>query len=206
MCLSFFFQQITGFGVDVREEVHEIEFLALFAFISRERERLRGSANPRSRGTFTRNDLEMAYAFRQQLGPQRRSHVPSGVPNTSPQRQTTYDPRASYPRESYYIPKSHTDAAISWRHSASLSPPKMVPQSVPTTPQRQSAFGQSVQPGLLFNSPPPSADRRQTMAVDDGHVPLGERLARRTGMVYTHSVVVPRSVRFGIITCLYSSS
>ncbi len=55
--------------------MHKIEFLALLAFVARERQRLRTSSNPHTR--FTRSDLEMAYAFRQQFGTQRG---PSGNP------------------------------------------------------------------------------------------------------------------------------
>ena len=57
--------QIKSYGLDERKEVHEVEFLALLAFIARERQRLRTSTNPRTK--FTQSDLEMAYAFRQQF-------------------------------------------------------------------------------------------------------------------------------------------
>ena len=57
--------QIKSYGLDERDEVHEVEFLALLAFAARERQRLRMRTNPHTK--FTASDLEMAYAFRQQF-------------------------------------------------------------------------------------------------------------------------------------------
>lgn len=57
--------QIKSYGLNERDEVHEIEFLSLLAFVARERQRLRTSTNPNTK--FTPSDLEMAYAFRQQF-------------------------------------------------------------------------------------------------------------------------------------------
>ena len=51
--------------MDKRDEVHEVEFLSLLAFVARERQRLKTSTNPHTK--FTPSDLEMAYAFRQQF-------------------------------------------------------------------------------------------------------------------------------------------
>ena len=57
--------QIKSYGLNERDEVHEIEFLSLLAFVARERQRLKMSTNPHTK--FTPSDLEMAYAFRQQF-------------------------------------------------------------------------------------------------------------------------------------------
>lgn len=54
-------------GLDKRDKVHAIEFLALLAFIARERQRLTREVVPRAQ--FTHNDLAMAYAFQNQFGP-----------------------------------------------------------------------------------------------------------------------------------------
>ena len=167
--------------------MHEIEFLALFAFIARERERLRATTNPRVQGKFTRSDLEMAYAFRQQLGPQRRQQVSplhAGAHGNVPLRKRN-DQRASY-----YVPKSHTAAAISgWNLQ---SPPKMVAQSMRAAPSRPgdhpSAFGPMVPPQQLFQHSPSHRDqgRRESQGYQEGEerIPLGERLARRAGQSY----------------------
>jgi hypothetical protein len=188
---------IITYGLDDRDEVHEIEFLGLFAFVARERERLRTSVNPRARGIFTRNDLEMAYAFRQQMGAQKRggpTNQQSGVGAqlASPKRQS-YDQRASY-----YIPKSQTDGAFNERRS--FSPPNIAAQSVRVTPQRQNAFAPSAAlQGQLFPSPPNDHShmmeslgyQRQTVSIsNDTHIPLGERLAARRAAANKRQSVV----------------
>ena len=71
---------MTSYGLDEREEVHEIEFLALLAFVARERQRLRSSTNPKNK--FTGADLQMAYAFRNHFGTQRQA--PSSNPQQGP--------------------------------------------------------------------------------------------------------------------------
>lgn len=60
--------QIKSFGINERNEVHEIEFLSLVAFVARERQRVRSSTDPKTR--FTGADLQMAYAFRNHFGAQ----------------------------------------------------------------------------------------------------------------------------------------
>ena len=57
--------QISSYGIDERDEVHELEFLSLVAFIAREAISLRGSSKSKK---FSANDLEMAYAFRSKFG------------------------------------------------------------------------------------------------------------------------------------------
>lgn len=102
--------QIQSFGLEQREEVHEIEFLALLAFVARERQRLRTSSNPQTK--FTRSDLEMAYAFRQHFGTQRG---PSGNPLHSRPGAPQGPGHHGYglqQRASQVMPKSATDSAI----------------------------------------------------------------------------------------------
>lgn len=171
--------QISTYGLDDREEVHEIEFLSLFAFISRERERIQTTMDPRAKPVFTRNDLEMAYAFRQQMGVQKQggqvNHRASGVHRQFPNRQS-YEQRASY-----YLPKSQTEDVISKPNP--LAPPKMVAQSVRVSPQRPTVFAHSVLPSQFHSMEPQNMMEgqnhlRQSMN-SDMYVPLGERLAAR---------------------------
>lgn len=70
--------QIKSYGLDKRDEVHEIEFLSLLAFVARERQRLRTSTNPHTK--FTPSDLEIAYAFRQQFQGAAQAHRPRSRP------------------------------------------------------------------------------------------------------------------------------
>ena len=192
--LLFCFLQINTYGLDKREEVHELEFLSLFAFVARERERLRTTANLRKGGVFTRNDLEMAYAFRQQMtGPKQGDGNHSNQPRAprlgvqqqmSPSRQS-YDQRASY-----YIPKSQTEDGFANRLS-SLSPPpqKMLAQSVRMmSPEHRGSFPLSGEAQPLFPSPPsnqshmiqsPGYQQRRQSVMSGEYVPLGERLAAR---------------------------
>ena len=120
--------------MDDREEVHEIEFLSLLAFIARERERLRTTAKPRTRG-FTRNDLEMAYAFRQQMSGAKQEEGRHSNKRSSGehdnqqagllgmQQQITSNRQPYEQRSSYYIPKSQTEGTFTEKRNTMLSPP-----------------------------------------------------------------------------------
>lgn len=140
--------QIQSFGIEQRDEVHEIEFLSLLAFIARERERLRGSTNPNAK--FTRSDLEMAYAFQRQFGAkqragnplQRRPTMDTGYQAVQNPLQNGDDFRRASQRESLLIPKSPTDSQIgsmndprlSFHTTTGMSPSGMSPlhQTSPT--------------------------------------------------------------------------
>lgn len=104
--------QIETYGLDHRNEVHEIEFLSLLAFVARERQRLRTNTNPNTK--FTRSDLEMAYAFKQQFGT--RKQAPVNPLYESPARTSDhadFDRRRSDPKRlSQLFPKSPTESAI----------------------------------------------------------------------------------------------
>lgn len=58
-------------GLDMREKVHEIEFLSILAFIARERQRIKLESLPNSK--FSHNDLQIAYAFQNQFGVSREA-------------------------------------------------------------------------------------------------------------------------------------
>lgn len=59
---------MTSYGLDDRDEVNELEFLGLLAFLAREAMCLRGVTSTKAGKKFSPNDLEMAYAFRNQYG------------------------------------------------------------------------------------------------------------------------------------------
>ena len=171
------------------------------------------ATDPRGKSIFTRNDLEMAYAFRQQMsgpprGGGRRGDQGAGQPNwqgsSFPQQQ----------RVSYFIPQSRTDASLNHRYSSiSPSPTKMAAQNVrmSTSPQDVRDFPESVQ---LFtgrygnqhghhgnqqvNPAEQHPQQRRQSVVSGEYVPLGDRLAaRRAGERVEHA--------FSVIL-IYSSS
>ena len=206
---TYFLSQISTYGLDDREEVHEIEFLGLYAFVARERERLRMATDPRGKSIFTRNDLEMAYAFRQQMsgpprGGGRRGDQGAGQPNwqgsSFPQQQ----------RVSYFIPQSRTDASLNHRYSSiSPSPTKMAAQNVrmSTSPQDMRDFPESVQ---LFtgrygnqqvNPAEPHPQQRRQSVMSGEYVPLGDRLAaRRAGERVEHAFISQHNTQSPCVT------
>lgn len=121
-------------GLDKRPKVHHIEYLALLAFISRERQRLTRDLIPNSK--FTHNDLEMAYAFKNQFPKGQRSH-------THPHKQP---PKSEKPRllastGNDILTKSYTvDSPLSRYQPTSLgdNQPPLSPTKQPTIPQSMS--------------------------------------------------------------------
>ena len=99
---------MTTMGVVERDKVHHIEFLALLAFIARERQRLTRDKLPNSK--FTHNDLAMAYAFQKQFG--------SEPSTTMPQRGAVYKPR---PPSGSNITRSFTDSPLSHYQPVSIA-------------------------------------------------------------------------------------
>ena len=119
-----FFPQVQSFGLNDREDVHQIEFLALLAFVARERQRLRTTTNPGTK--FTRSDLEMAYAFKNQF----ISRPAARMPPTPLQRASMVDGGQQQPvvyRRTSLMERSPTDSAI----DAINSP---LPVDIPTIP------------------------------------------------------------------------
>ena len=53
-------------GLELRDHVHEIEFLSVVAFVAREIQMALPSKSPYTR--FTQQDLEMAYTFQMKYG------------------------------------------------------------------------------------------------------------------------------------------
>ena len=79
---------MTSYGLNGREEVHELEFLSLLAFVAREANSLRGVSGSKT-SKFSPSDLEMAYAFHKKLGHgMQKSNLPqpraTGASNISP--------------------------------------------------------------------------------------------------------------------------
>ena len=58
--------QLVNMGIELRDHVHEIEFLAIVAFVAREVQMSIPSRNPYTQ--FTPQDLEMAFAFQVKYG------------------------------------------------------------------------------------------------------------------------------------------
>ena len=65
MWLNFPFQ-LVNMGIELRDHVHEIEYLAIVAFVAREVQMSIPSRNPYTQ--FTPQDLEMAFAFQVKYG------------------------------------------------------------------------------------------------------------------------------------------
>ena len=71
---------MTSYGLDNREEVHELEFLGLLAFLAREIVGLRGIVSPKAGKRFSPKDLEMAYALHNKQGKRGGLRVHSSPP------------------------------------------------------------------------------------------------------------------------------
>ena len=97
-----------------REKVHAIEFLALLAFIARERQRL--TREVVARAQFTHNDLAMAYAFQSRFGPPPpggllKPFQPSSQ-NLSGQQQQQQQHQSFSPPSSVMVPRSMSDSPL----------------------------------------------------------------------------------------------
>ena len=113
---------MTSYGLDERDEVHEIEFLALLAFVARERQRLKSSTDPKNK--FTRVDLQMAYAFQNHFGTQRQA------PGSNPQQvPTVAGGKCQPPNRPAYA--TQMASAGSSRFRTSSSPPQGFSSQVP---------------------------------------------------------------------------
>ena len=121
--------QIKSYGLDERDEVHEVEFLALLAFVARERQRLRTNTNPHTK--FTASDLEMAYAFRQQFQGEVQAQRRYGHHHAEAQFQT---PQHTSPTHSM-SPQFHSGVSPSQYHVPMTT--SMQPIAMPgRSPQR----------------------------------------------------------------------
>lgn len=120
----FFLYQMTSYGLDHRDEVHELEFLGLLAFVAREAIGLRGISSTKAGKKFSPGDLEMAYAFHS-----KQNHHGGIRMHPSPPRP---------PPEDLMGVGSHQ---VSPQHGY-LPPPRNIPhyELPPESPQRQSAM------------------------------------------------------------------
>lgn len=107
-------------GISSRDKIHHVEFLALLAFIARERQRLNHDLIPNSK--FTHSDLEMAYAFQRQFGKQYKQHVPAVI-----------QPPPLYKQEQL-MTKSFTDSPLSQYQPTSLVTDDNMISSSPSSP------------------------------------------------------------------------
>ncbi len=64
---------MTSYNMDNRDEVHELEFLSLLAFVAREAMSFKGISSSKA-NKFSPSDMEMAYAFHNKFGQQHQIH------------------------------------------------------------------------------------------------------------------------------------
>ena len=174
------YTQVSSYGLDERAEVHEIEFLSLFAFLARERERLRVTANPRAGSVFTRNDLEMAYAYRQQMFGGASKGV-GGVGHHGNQGVGQPGWEGSFPSQQqqggggYYLRNSPTQDSFNQQGYSSISPsPSNMAIVQTSSPQRRQVGG-----GYPESMQPFPREQRQSVASSSQYIPLGDRIAAR---------------------------
>ena len=164
------YTQVSSYGLDERAEVHEIEFLSLFAFLARERERLRLTANPRAGSVFTRNDLEMAYAYRQQMF----GGASKGV-GGQPGWEGSFPSQQQQGGGGYYLRNSLTQDSFNQQGYSSISPsPSNMAIVQTSSPQRRQVGG-----GYPESMQPFPREQRQSVASSSQYIPLGDRIAAR---------------------------
>ena len=103
-------------GLNDREKVHHIEFLALLAFISRERQRIARDMRPNKKSKFTANDLDMAYAFQQQFPPVGGGAIAAGQV-AKPRKHVSIKPPQKQMGD---LTRSYTDTPLSSYQPTSL--------------------------------------------------------------------------------------
>ena len=85
--------QITSYGIDERDEVHELEFLSLLAFLAREAISLKGIGVGFSKAKkFSPGDLQMAYAFHNKFGKGSTTQQPWSDPGNMGTQQQQISP------------------------------------------------------------------------------------------------------------------
>lgn len=150
---AFLSDQMRSMGLDKRDQVHEVEFLAILAFIARERQRMKLESLPNSK--FSHNDLQMAYAFQSQFGipPEARQMAPTRDQQQFPSplgisRDSSFDVPFGLRRSfsdsplQYYQPVSIGQQAVdaSNPYQSSLSPSQTFSPSQPAISRRESGL------------------------------------------------------------------
>ena len=149
------------------------------------------SANPRAGSIFTRNDLEMAYAFRQQMSGSGATQGVGGVVSrhgNQGARQSGWEGSFAQQQQGgggrrggYFLPSSLTQSTINQHGYSSISPSPSDLATIQQTPhQRQVGGGSSGGGGYRESMQLLAGRQRQSVASSSGqYVPLGERLAAR---------------------------
>ena len=141
---AFLCTQIKSYGLDEREEVHEVEFLALLAFVARERQRLRTNTNPHTK--FTPSDLEMAYAFRHQFQGAAQAQRSRPIPVVHDQYQSPQHTSPAYSMSPPFL----SNSPPSYQLSTSMT----MPQPMGRQPQQ---LGHHYGPSHVIRSPTESS-------------------------------------------------
>jgi hypothetical protein len=182
---------VSSYGLDERAEVHEIEFLGLCAFLARERERLRVTANPRAGSIFTRNDLEMAYAYRQQMSGGASKGVGGVIGHHGNQGVGQPGWEGLFPSQQqqggggYFLRNSLTQDSFNQQGYSSISPsPSNMANIQTSSPQRRQVGGGYPESMQLF-----PREQRQSVASSSQYLPLGDRIAARREAAKRLSVV-----------------
>lgn len=101
----FYFEiQMTSYGLDHRDEVHELEFLGLLAFLAHEAISLRGISSTKAGKKFGPGDLEMAYAFHNKQNKHGGLRTHSSPPRPPPEDLMGVGSRQVSPQHGYPHP------------------------------------------------------------------------------------------------------
>ena len=150
-------------GLIDREKVHHIEFLALLAFIARERQRIARDMRPNKKSKFTANDLDMAYAFQQQFPPAVGGGGAVGAGQVAkPRKQVSIKPPQKPPAQISDMTRSFTDTPLSSYQPTSLKqkPYKGFVSGIKTSPSAD-----------LTEDPPAQFDEEDGEEPDDEATP-----------------------------------
>lgn len=113
---------LVNMGIELRDHVHEIEFLALVAFVAREVQMAVPSKNPYTR--FTPQDLEMAFAFQVKYGVGNVSDQVKGLKQDKGDTSRQKVEAEGGKRDSKLSHKLPTSTSFEWQGSPPKSPPK----------------------------------------------------------------------------------
>lgn len=106
--------QVVRYGIEDRDEVHELEFLSLLAFLAREAISLKGGVSKAKK--FSPGDLQMAYAFHNKFG----QGIPSKQPwGSEPGNAGTQQTSPSHLSPSHPLPAPHYRLNTSPQHASS---------------------------------------------------------------------------------------
>ncbi len=173
---------MTSFGLDERDEVHEIEFLALLAFLARERQRLKSSNDPNNK--FTGADLQMAYAFKNHFGGQKPAQASNNqvAPGVQPPVQT---------KLAYATPLRDQSA----RFRTSSAPPQGYASKVPLRNPNPQLLQQRKQGDSQIYPRDSSLYGQSRMSQASGNPPLAGQRSSGSGLISPIAQQLPSGFR-----------